>query len=105
MAPRLRVLAGPSLDDLTPITHLVNTSSSFKVSSELFEGEISVHIKDFVNDRGEMRRSDYFDREDRQGITWSIQTSGECLILWQTIAQCYPREVFGSPERGRYHVW
>jgi len=80
MAPRLRILAGPSPDALTPITHLVNTSSSFKFSSELFEGEISVHIKDFVDDRGEMRRSDYFDREDRQGITWSIQTSGRFLV-------------------------
>ncbi len=80
MAPHLRILAGPSPDALTPITHLVNTSSSFKFSSELFEGEISVHIKDFVDDRGEMRRSDYFDREDRQSITWSIQTSGEHLV-------------------------
>ncbi|KAF8703032.1 hypothetical protein AX14_014276 [Amanita brunnescens Koide BX004] len=80
MAPRLRILAGPSPDSLTPITHLVNTSTPFKFSSELFEGEISLHIKDFVDDRGEMRRSGYFDREDREGITWSIQTSGRFLV-------------------------
>ncbi|KAK2461311.1 hypothetical protein APHAL10511_006838 [Amanita phalloides] len=80
MAPRLRILAGPSPDALVPITHFVNTSSTHKVSSDLFEGEIEVHIKDFVDDRGKMRRSAYFDREDRQGVTWSIRVSGRFLV-------------------------
>lgn len=80
MAPYLRILAGPSPDSLVPITHLVNTPSSYKVSSDRFEGEIAVNIKDFVDDRGQLRRSDYFDREDRQGVTWSIQVSGRFLV-------------------------
>lgn len=60
-----------------PITDIVNTSATHRVSSELFEGEISVHIKDFTDEEGVVRHSDYFQREDRQGVTWSIQVSGE----------------------------
>jgi hypothetical protein len=77
MAPHLRVLVGPCPRTLVPITHIVNTSATHRVSSELFEGDISVHIKDFTDEEGVIRHSDYFQREDRQGITWSIQVSGE----------------------------
>lgn len=77
--PRLRILAGSSPDSLVPITDIVNTTSSYKLSSDLFEGEIAVHIKDFTDEHGQVRSSDYFKREDRQGVTWSIQVSGRFL--------------------------
>ncbi|KAK2461313.1 hypothetical protein APHAL10511_006840 [Amanita phalloides] len=79
MAPHLRVLAGPCPNTLVPVTNIVNSSTSYKVSSDLFEGEIAVHIKDFIDEEGVIRHSDYFQREDRQGVTWSIQVTGRFL--------------------------
>jgi len=84
MPPHLRVLAGPSPDCLVPITNVVNTSSTYKFSSDLFEGEIAVHIKDFTDEWGQLRHSDYFKRDDRQGVTWSIQVSGTFLTPHST---------------------
>ncbi|KAF9064819.1 hypothetical protein BDP27DRAFT_1450584 [Rhodocollybia butyracea] len=71
--PHLRVLAGPDPNHLVPITHLVNTNSPCKVSSELFEGQIIANIKGFNED------TEYFDRDDRRGVTWSIQVQGRFL--------------------------
>jgi hypothetical protein len=79
MAPRLRVLAGSSLETLVPITSLVNTSKPHTISSDLFEGQIVAHIKGFTDERGVVRDSEYFRREDRQGVTWSIQVQGRFL--------------------------
>ncbi|KAF8727684.1 hypothetical protein AX14_007120 [Amanita brunnescens Koide BX004] len=79
MAPHLRVLAGPCPSTLVPITTIVNTNATHKVSSELFQGEITVHVKDFADEEGVVRQSDYFQREDRQGVTWSIQVCGRFL--------------------------
>ncbi|KAF8627916.1 hypothetical protein AX15_004178 [Amanita polypyramis BW_CC] len=79
MATRLRILAGPCPNNLVPITDIVNTSTTHKVSSDLFKGEIAVYIKYFTDKDGDMRHSDYFQRGDRQGITWSIQVSGRFL--------------------------
>ncbi|RDB30093.1 hypothetical protein Hypma_014003 [Hypsizygus marmoreus] len=75
MAPRLRVLAGTSLSTLVPITDLVNTTNPHKLSSELFDGEVVVNIKGFPTRHGD----EYFGREDRRGITWSIQVRGRFL--------------------------
>lgn len=77
MAPHLRVLAGPCPSTLVPITTIVNTNATHNVSSELFQGEITVHVKDFADEEGVVRQSDYFQREDRQGVTWSIQVCGK----------------------------
>ncbi|KAG7441086.1 DUF1769-domain-containing protein [Guyanagaster necrorhizus] len=78
--PGLRVLAGPSLEALEPISHLVNTNQPFRISSDIFDGEILVNIKGFVNfPAGDVRESEYFSRQDRQGITWSIQVQGRFL--------------------------
>jgi len=79
MPPRLRVLAGPSPDTLAPISDLVNSDTSHTISSELFKGEIAVYVKGFTNAEGEVLDSQYFDREDRQGVTWSIQVQGRFL--------------------------
>ncbi|KAF8887341.1 hypothetical protein BD779DRAFT_1611562 [Infundibulicybe gibba] len=80
MAPHLRVLAGPSPTHLEPITSLVNTNGSHHISSALFEGDVVVNIKGFTNDDTTVKESPYFDREDRQGITWSIQMRGRFLV-------------------------
>ena len=77
MAPRLRILAGTSLDNLQPITPLVNANQPYGLVSDAFEGEMVVNIKGLVNPAtGEVKDSEYFSRPDRQGITWSIQVRG-----------------------------
>ncbi|KAJ3511995.1 hypothetical protein NLJ89_g3777 [Agrocybe chaxingu] len=80
MAPRLRVLAGTSTSAMVPMTSLVNTSTPFKLSSDVFEGQIVAHIKGLTDEHGELRDSDYFNKSDRKGVTWSIQVQGRFLI-------------------------
>ncbi|KAF8137326.1 DUF1769-domain-containing protein [Boletus edulis] len=77
--PRLRVLAGPTADDLVPITDIVNTGRAFPIVSKHFEGKIAIYVKNFVDPKGRRLTSEYFDREDRKGITWSIQVQGRFL--------------------------
>lgn len=85
MAPRLRVLAGTSPGTMVPITHIINTGTAHRVSSSLFEGEIAAYIKGFSpNERSSVAQSqseesEYFRREDRAGVTWSIQVKGVSL--------------------------
>ena len=80
--PRLRCLAGPSPDDLHPIT--VNSSIAHPIKSDLFEGKVSVFIKlESKKEHGGFELTDnevvddYFLRPDKKGITWSIQVQGE----------------------------
>ena len=71
---------------MVPITHIVNRGTAHRVSSSLFEGEIAVYIKgitasergggDAAQNQGE---PEYFKREDRQAVTWSIQVKGVLL--------------------------
>lgn len=81
MAPQLRVLAGATPETMTPITSKVNTTEAHKIASELFEGEVVVNIKGFTDPQGRVKESEYFSREDRQGITWSIQVRGMCIVV------------------------
>ncbi|KAJ3800523.1 hypothetical protein GGU11DRAFT_814664 [Lentinula aff. detonsa] len=71
--PQLRVLAGPDPNHLVSITHLVNTNTPCKVSSDHFEGHIIANIKGFNGS------TEYFERDDRKGVTWSIQVQGRFL--------------------------
>ena len=71
-SPGLRVLAGPSPSQLTDISNLVNTARPHAIKSSRFTGQVVVHVKGFPH-AGE---SEYFEREDRRGITWSIQVQG-----------------------------
>ncbi|KJA15579.1 hypothetical protein HYPSUDRAFT_58713 [Hypholoma sublateritium FD-334 SS-4] len=80
MAPRLRVLAGTSPETMVPITSLVNTGVSHTLSSPLFEGKIAAYIKGVTDENGCVRESEYFNREDKAGITWSIQVQGRFLV-------------------------
>jgi len=77
--PRLRILAGPSPDAAVPISHLVNSGKPHAISSELFEGKVAVYIKGLTDADGEVVDSEYFGREDRHGVTWSIQVQGRFL--------------------------
>ena len=95
--PRLRVLTGSSttsVDELEDISHLVNTSTPHRIQSDVFDGEVVVHILDFVgpfarssapsssssssDDRvggdGSLGKGEaYFCSTERKGVTWSIQ--------------------------------
>ncbi|KAF8579225.1 DUF1769-domain-containing protein [Ramaria rubella] len=72
---RLRVLVGPSPSLLTDISTLVNTVRPYTIQSERFIGQVVVHVKGFPG----AKESEYFEREDRRGITWSIQMQGRFL--------------------------
>jgi len=74
---RLSVLAGPSLDALVPIS--VNSGIPHNIVSDAFEGQILAFVKGFTDEEGNVLQSEYFQREDRRGITWSIQTQGRFL--------------------------
>jgi len=81
--PKLRVLAGPSPHDLTPITSLVNTNAPHRIVTDAWEGEIIVFIKGFnqpdASGDGVAQEVEYFQRGDRSGVTWSIQVQGRFL--------------------------
>ncbi|KIK99178.1 hypothetical protein PAXRUDRAFT_30667 [Paxillus rubicundulus Ve08.2h10] len=89
--PRLRVLAGPTIETLVPITDLVNSGRAHIISSDWFEGRIAVYVKNFIGPEGRHLTSEYFEREDRKSITWSIQVQGRFL-------QSYPANniLFGN---------
>lgn len=59
-----------------PITDIINTGQTYTVVSEHFEGKIAVYVKNFVDPKGRRLTSEYFEREDKKGITWSIQVQG-----------------------------
>ena len=64
--PRLRFLAGPSLDALTPLT--ANSDSAVAIRSDAFEGRVAVYIAD-ASDPAYFRQ--------RRNVSWSIQVQGE----------------------------
>lgn len=74
--PRMRVLVGISPETLRPIE--ANTSNGYyRISSDKFDGEIAVYLKDFLNEAGDASTSaDYFSHPDRRHRTWSIQVRG-----------------------------
>lgn len=75
--PRLRVLAGPSLEQLSVISS--NDGVAHSISGEYFEGRVAVYIRDerpcFAS-----RLPKYFERKERKGVTWSIQVQGAPLF-------------------------
>lgn len=70
----MRILAGPSLDELTPIEP--NSDVPYHIKSDGFEGKVAVYIKGFGDGSAASGHSAYFDHEQRKGITWSIQVQG-----------------------------
>ncbi|KAJ7729536.1 hypothetical protein DFH07DRAFT_183229 [Mycena maculata] len=81
--PKLRVLAGPTPHDLTPITSLVNVGVPHKILTDAWEGEIVIFIKGFNQEDpahdSTPQEAEYFSRPDRCGVTWSIQVQGRFL--------------------------
>ena len=75
--PRLRAIAGPSLNELVPVS--VNSDVPHNIVSDAFEGQILTYIKGFTDGEGNVLETEYFHREDRKGITWSIQVQGTLL--------------------------
>ncbi|PCH35415.1 DUF1769-domain-containing protein [Wolfiporia cocos MD-104 SS10] len=73
--PRLRVLAGPSYEDLSPVN--VNSGEAVLIQSDAFEGKVSVYIKGYVDASGAVGDSPYFKK--RSDATWSIQMQGRFL--------------------------
>lgn len=73
----LRVLAGPTTNDLTPISHLVNTYKTHRISSDRFDGEVTVHVKGFVGEDGRTRESAYFNGRKEKRSKWSKSTNGD----------------------------
>jgi len=73
---RFRVSAGTSLDHMVSVDSSVNTGIPHKLTSDVFDGSIVGYIKDYVDEDGNTRESEYFSRKDRQGITWSLQIQG-----------------------------
>ena len=78
---RLLVRAGTSLESMDLVNSSVNTGTPHKLTSHRFEGWIKGYIKDFRDEDGNTRESEYFERPDREGITWSIQVHGSCAFL------------------------
>ena len=62
---------------MVPITSIVNTSKAYPIQSDLFQGEIVANIKGMMDEHGRIRDSEYFRREERRGVTWSIQVQGQ----------------------------
>ncbi|KAF9652660.1 DUF1769-domain-containing protein, partial [Thelephora ganbajun] len=74
----LRVLVGPSPCSLVDISDKVNTNQTHHIVSDTFEGAVCLQIKRFPAHH-HTTSSDYFERPDRRGITWSIQVQGSFL--------------------------
>jgi hypothetical protein len=67
----LRVLAGPSPKDLHPLV----LGHPYHISSDLFDGDILVHIKGLEHNGD----NEYFEMPDRKEVTWSLQMQGKFL--------------------------
>ena len=61
---------------------------------------VVVHIKGFPDEDGNVLMSDYFDRPDRQGITWSIQVQGENYFLLDWASKITLWDVAGFATKG-----
>lgn len=93
---RLRISAGPSLKNLTPIEP--NSDIPLEVHSDGFKGQVAVYIKGLPDERGKVGRSRYFDHSLRKGITWGIQLQGiepPCIYL-RFVAHILPRPIFAD---------
>jgi hypothetical protein len=58
----------------------VNSGVPHNIVSDAFEGQMLAYIKGFTDEDGNVLESEYFHREDRKGITWSIQVQGTLLF-------------------------
>lgn len=72
--PRLRFSAGSSFKDLKPVA--ADTGETVHISTDVFEGDIALYLKNFADPDGHVQDSTYF--KERPEVTWSIQVQGSC---------------------------
>ncbi|GAA5939255.1 hypothetical protein JCM1841_002934 [Sporobolomyces salmonicolor] len=72
-APRILCKAGPSLSSLQPVA--VN-ESALPISSDVWEGSVSVRLKDYRGPKGHDGRKQPKEPFEKQGDTWSIAFEG-----------------------------
>jgi hypothetical protein len=80
------------------------------IVSDAFEGQILTYIKGFTDEEGNILQSEneYFQREDRKGITWSIQSQGTSFdfVPLSQVASFGIYRMFPSPYLcGRRALW
>ncbi|CAH7686942.1 hypothetical protein BY996DRAFT_6432334 [Phakopsora pachyrhizi] len=95
--PRIRILAGPSVDKLSRIKVNADLTEPLPIKTNSFEGE----VKNFADDEGEIYRdaeSKYFLRWT--DATWSIQVQGRFLKP-TSVDECVFGNVFEKPIRDR----
>lgn len=84
MAPKLRITAGSRADDLQPVA-VNNDDEPFVISSDVFQGRLTVRVKNFHGERpggGDAASiTPYFESGYGQQMTYSIQIQGLYKIL------------------------
>ncbi|KAH9823503.1 hypothetical protein DFH28DRAFT_360162 [Melampsora americana] len=99
--PRIQILAGPTLDQLSPVKVNADQTGPMAIKTDSFEGALIVRIKNFAGVDGEIYRdteSDYF--LYNHDVTWSIQVRGR--FLKPTNANdCVFGNTFDQPIRSR----
>lgn len=99
--PRIKILAGSSIDTLQPVQVNNDQSSPLPINTDKFQGALTVRIKDFADHNGEIYRdteSKYF--AHWTDITWSIQIQGRFLKP-TCVDECVFGNTFDKPIRDR----
>lgn len=97
--PRLRILAGPSLGELTLIA--ANSNQAVDIKSDAFEGKVAAYIEGFVGASGELSDNAYFKK--RPSVSWSIQVQGAqrfnvphmVMFIAQSLHRQVPQTILG----------
>ncbi|KAG0143505.1 hypothetical protein CROQUDRAFT_661124 [Cronartium quercuum f. sp. fusiforme G11] len=99
--PRIEILAGPTLDNLSKVNVNADYTAPLPIKTDSFEGLLTVRIKNFAGVDGEI----YRDAESRyflynHDITWSIQVRGRFLKPTKA-DECVFGNTFDKPIRDR----
>ena len=97
---RVRVLAGPTVHNLSEID--VNSNKGFTISSDVFEGQVAVFLKGFVDDKGSAEDVVYFKKRKRKTCSIQFHSSPKSLKLEKSMGNRTPRLAIPStPIPGR----
>lgn len=80
MPPRLRITAGPDVDNLARVG--VNDEECVVIDTEAFQGRLMVRVKDFVGDTEDAAHkssASYFEHPHGSSMSYSIQVQGRFL--------------------------
>ncbi|PWN49014.1 DUF1769-domain-containing protein [Violaceomyces palustris] len=82
MAPSLKISAGPSVSELKTVA-VNHDLLPTEISTEHFQGRISVRIKDFSGEDPpgveKKKEAEYFESGHGKGMSWSMQVQGRFL--------------------------